>query len=165
MNYPMNIYVNSVSRRYDTLGEGLVDLVRATIGVTAGLYRSVQTELKRRALKRKLETLNDHLLKDIGLTRSEISEYVEQQVTGRLMPAGQTLRVQRAVQIASVAWRSFKTWQNARLTARELRRLDHKLLTDIGLQSSDIDCLARNLAERTLGMPIPANDNQNRAAA
>ena len=69
MNRAVDIYVDAVTRRNDVLGEGIVDLVRATTRSIARLYRSVQTERRRRAWIGKLNALNDHLLRDIGLTR------------------------------------------------------------------------------------------------
>ena len=49
MNRAVGIYVDAVTRRNDVLGEGIVDLVRATTRSIERLYRSVQTERRRRA--------------------------------------------------------------------------------------------------------------------
>ena len=48
MNRAVDIYVDAVTRRNDVLGEGIVDLVRATTRSIARLYRSVQTERRKR---------------------------------------------------------------------------------------------------------------------
>ena len=72
MNRAVNIYVDAVTRWNDILGEGFVDLVRSTTRLIATLYRSVQTERRRRASIRNLNALNDHHLRDIGLTRYKL---------------------------------------------------------------------------------------------
>lgn len=56
--------------------------------------------------------------------------------------------VQRAGRTLYTARRLFKTWRDARITARQLRRLDGRLLADLGLEPSDIDWVARDLAQR-----------------
>ncbi len=165
MNRAVDIYVDAMTRRNDVLGEGIVDLVRATTRSTARLYRSVQTERRRRASIRNLNALNDHLLRDIGLTRYEIPVYVKQHIAAHAVPSERPSPVQRAGHAVRVAQRPFKTWRDARITARHLRRLDRRLLADIGLPSSDIGWLARDLAERSLATATAANDNRDRAAA
>jgi len=53
--------------------------------------------------------------------------------------------------------------RHARISARELRRLDPKLLADIGYQPTDIDPVARVLAGRAIA--APANDNHEHFSA
>ncbi len=81
------------------------------------------------------------------------------------MPSERPSLVQRAGHAVRAAQRPVKTWRRARIAARQLRRLDRKLLADIGLPSSDIGWLARNLAERSLATATAANDNRDRTAA
>ncbi len=76
MNRAVDIYVDAVTRRNDVLGEGIVDLVRATTHSTARLYQFVRTEWRKRAYVRTLNALNDHLLADIGITREDIPAVV-----------------------------------------------------------------------------------------
>ncbi len=165
MNRSVDIYVDAVTRRNDVLGEGIVDLVRATTRSTARLYRSVQTERRRRASIRNLNALNDHLLRDIGVTRYEIAVYVKQHMAAHAVPSEHPSLVQRAGQAVRATQRPFKTWRDARITARQLRDLDRRQLADIGLPSSDIGWLARDLAERSLATATAANDNRDRTAA
>ncbi len=88
----MNRAVNdAVTRRNDVLGEGIVDLVRATTRSIATLYRSVQTERRRRASIRNLNALNDRLLRDIGVPRYEIAVYVKQHMAGHAVPSERPL--------------------------------------------------------------------------
>ncbi len=165
MNRAVNIYVDAATRRNDVLGEGIVDLVRAIPRSTARLYRSVQMHWRRRACIRELNALNDHLLRDIGLTRHEIPVYVKQYMAAHAVPSEHPSLVQHAGQAVRAAQRPFKTWRDARITARQLRRLDRRLLADIGLLSIDIDWFARDLAERSLATATAANDNRGRTAA
>ncbi len=165
MNRAVNIYVDAVTRRNDVLGEGIVDLVRAIPRSIARLYRSVQMHWRRRACIRKLNALNDHLLRDIGLTRGEISDYVTQYMAEHAEPSERLSLVQRAGQAVRAAQRPFKTWRDARITVRQLRRIDRRLLADMGYQPSDIGWLARDLAERSLAKLTAANDNRDRTAA
>ncbi len=75
MNRAVDIYVDAVTRGNDVLGEGIVDLVRATTRSIATLYRSVQTERRRRASIRNLNALNDHRLRDIGRILGEAVDH------------------------------------------------------------------------------------------
>ncbi len=165
MNRAVNIYVDAVARGNDVLGEGIVGLVRAIPRSIARLYRSVQMHWRRRAWIGKLNALNDHLLRDIGLTRHEIPVYVKQYMTAHAVPSERPSLVQRAGQAVRATQRPFKTWRDARITARQLRRLDRRLLADIDLQSSDIGWLVRDLAERSLATATAADDNRDRTAA
>ncbi len=115
MNRAVNVYVDAVTRRNDVLGEGIADLVRATTRSIATLYRSVQTERRRRASIRNLNALNDHHLRDIGLTRHEIAVYVKQHMAGHAVPSERPSLVQRAGQAVRAAQRPFKTWQGPQL--------------------------------------------------
>ena len=73
MRSAMDIYFEAFTRRNEAPGEGIVDLVRATARAIARLYHWAQTERRKRAWVRRLDRLNDHYLRDIGLARHEIS--------------------------------------------------------------------------------------------
>ena len=75
MNRAVDIYVDAVTRRNDVLGEGIADLVRATTRSIATLYRSVQTERRRRVSIRNLNALNDDRLRDIGRILGEAVDH------------------------------------------------------------------------------------------
>ena len=165
MNRAVNICVDAVTRRNDVLSESIVGIVRVTTRSIARLYRSVQTERWRRAWIRELNALDDCLLRDIGLTRYEIPVYVMQHMAGHAVPSERPSLVQRAGQAVRATQRPFKTWHRARTTARQLWRLDRRLLADTGLQPNNIDWFARDLAERSLATAAAANDNRDRTAA
>ncbi len=119
MNRAVDIYVDAVTRRNDVLGEGIVDLVRATTRSIATLYRSVQTERRRRASIRNLNALNDHHLRDIGLTRYEmryeIAVYVKQHMAGHAVSSEHPSLVQHAGHAVRAAQRPFKIWHGPQL--------------------------------------------------
>ncbi len=117
MNRAVDIYVDAVTRRNDVLGEGIVDLVRATSRSIARLCRSVQTERRRRASIRNLNALNDRLLRDIGLTRHEIPVYVKQYMAAHAVPSEPPSLVQR--QVLNGRWAARTAWpaRDARITA------------------------------------------------
>lgn len=165
MRSAMDIYGEAFTRRNHVLGEGMVDLARATSRSIATLYRSAQTELQRRLWIRKLDGLNDHLLRDIGIARHEILDHVSRHMTGHAAPSAGLSLVQRAVRVARRIWRRLQAWQDARVTARQLRGLDDGQLADIGLQAGNIEWFARDMALRSLATPAADNDNLDRIAA
>ena len=109
---------------------------------------------------RKLNALNDHLLSDIGLTRTDIRAYVEHHMAGHEAPSEHPSLVRRVGRAVFAALRSFKVCRDARITARQLGRLDRRQVSDIGIEVSDIGWLSRDLAERSLVTATAANDNR-----
>jgi uncharacterized protein YjiS (DUF1127 family) len=165
MNRAMDIYVEALTHRNEVLGEGVVDLVRATTRSTARLLRSAQTERQRRLWTRKLDRLNDRLLRDIGIARHEIPSHVSRHLAEHAVASERPSLFQRAGRAARAIWRRLQAWQDVRVTARQLRRLDDRQLADIGLQAGNIEWFARDLALRSLAAPAAANDNRDRTAA
>ncbi len=90
---------------------------------------------------------------------------MKQHMAGHAVPSEHPSLVQRAGQAVRATQRPFKTWRDARITARQLRDLDRRQLADIGVQPGNIDWLARDIAERSLATATAANDNRNRTAA
>lgn len=168
MRSAMGIYGEAFTRRNHVLGEGMVDLARATTRSTASLYRSAQAERQRRLWIRRLDRLDDRLLRDIGIARHEIPDHVSRHVAGYAVPSAAPSLVRRAGRVARIArrtWRRFRAWQDARVTARQLRGLDDGQLADIGLQAGNIEWYARDMALRSLAAPAVDNDNRDRIAA
>ncbi len=186
----VDIYVEAVTRRNDVLGEGIVDLVRASTRSIARLYRFVQTERRRRASIRNLNALNDHLLRDIGLTRQEIPAHVKQHMAGHAVPSELPSPVQRVGQAARAAvapYRWLAKTYRARRAAEHLRELPDRRLRDIGIARHEIDMAVRgrlarggrpalvpakprplperSIKGRSLATPTAANDNRDRTAA
>ena len=163
MNRAVNLYIDAVVRRNDVLGEGIVDVARATARAFGKLRRSLATTRQRRAWIGKLNGLNDHLLRDIGLARHEIPGHVNRHIGGVAVPSARPAPVGYIGRSVRAAGRWLRARRDARSTARQLHRLDDRLLADIGLEAGDIDWLARDLALRSLAEP--ANDNRDRDAA
>ncbi len=62
----VDIYVEAVTRRNEVLGEGIVDLVRASTRSIARLYRFLQMHWRRRAWIRTLNALNESRMSAFG---------------------------------------------------------------------------------------------------
>jgi len=54
----------------------------------------------------------------------------------------------------AAAFRSIARWNQCRKTVRELRRLDDRVLRDIGLHRDDIGYVAHGLSRRRDGWPL-----------
>lgn len=165
MRSAMDIYVEAFTRRNEAPGEGIVDLVRATIHAIARLYQWAQTERRKPAWIRKLDRLNDHYLRDIGLARHEIPAHVERHLASHAASFQGPSLVRRADRAIRAVQRRLQARQDARVTARQLRGLDDRQLADIGLQAGNIEWFVRDLALRSLAASGAANDNRDRAAA
>lgn len=163
MNRAVNLYIDAVVRRNDVLGEGIADFARATARAFGTLRRTLSTTRQKRAWIGKLNGLNDHLLRDIGLARHEIPGHVNRHLSAIAVPSAGPAPVSYSGRSVRAAWRWLRARLDARATARQLHRLDDRLLADIGLAAGDIDWLARDLALRSLAEP--ANDNRDRDAA
>lgn len=165
MRSSMDIYAEAFTRRNDVLGEGIVDLVRATACSGARLYRAAQSQRHKRLWIAKLDRLNDHLLRDLGLARHEIPAHVERHMASHAVSSQRPSLVRRTGRAVRAALRRLQAGQDARVTARQLRGLDDRQLADIGLQAGNIEWFARDLALRSLAASGAANDNRDRAAA
>lgn len=117
-----------------------------------GLFvQPVLRYLHRRHVYNTLMSLDDRMLADIGLSRYEVADYVRnldgtamEQVPSLLAAAEQDL-------VAPL-----RAWNRARVTARQLSKLDDRMLVDIGVVRGDIDWLAGEIARKTV---VPANGN------
>jgi uncharacterized protein YjiS (DUF1127 family) len=105
---------------------------------------------RRRAAAADLMALDDRLLADIGLTRSDIPAAVGAARVGWLKD-----------EIDSLV-RPFRLWQRSIEASRALHSLDDRALADAGMLRGEIGWVAAELAERSL---IPANSNGLKRAA
>lgn len=108
---------------------------RFLIEVIGGLFRGLVTLMRQRAAIRELQQLDDHVLADIGLSRSQISAAA----TGRL-PHPHLL--QDAGRIVSRFAHRLADRERLNHANDYLRRMDDRLLDDIGLTRGE-----RRLAE------------------
>ena len=165
MSSAIRTHFDAVTARNDWMRAILPRLARGAARFIAGLFRSLQRAQRKRALFQDLTALNDHQLKDIGLTRLEVPGVVSAYVADECRQSAHPAPPSRSAGVLRAAIRSLRVWRTARATARELRRLDRRLLADIGVRHDDIVWLSRDLAERSLDDPTPANDNRRREVA
>lgn len=124
-------------RRAPTLTVALVDLF-------AAIAKGVVARRERRMAERELRSLDDRMLRDIGISRSDIRE----------VAAGRPIGVRG--EEANEAIEGLRRWIRSRAAAKELNALDSRTLNDIGMVRGDIDWVAEELALRSLR---PANTN------
>jgi uncharacterized protein YjiS (DUF1127 family) len=127
-------------------------LVEALGGVAIALGKAVGRWQERRTAVRELSELDDRMLSDIGISRSEIPAVV----------AGGARAVAAASAGDSDALEAFRRWNLSRIAAKELNGLDNDMLDDLGLVRGDIDDVVEELAIRALK---PANRNSSFQAA
>lgn len=124
------------------------------LGLLGRLLRDLLVEpvaafFERQAAYRNLMALDDHLLRDIGVSRPEIPALVRKlSLDGRLGS--------RTAMADGGVIEPIRLWNRSRETARQLQALDDRMLADIGLNRGDIDGVAQELAIRSLR---PANRN------
>jgi uncharacterized protein YjiS (DUF1127 family) len=106
-------------------------------GAFGALVEAVRRPLRHRAIARRLERLDDRMLEDIGLQRWEI-DAVAQSVATHKTPSVMVALVDLAAAIA----KRVVAWQERRTAERELRRLDDRMLRDIGIMRADIPQVA-----------------------
>jgi uncharacterized protein YjiS (DUF1127 family) len=99
---------------------------------------------KRRAARAALDALDDRMLADIGLARAEIADVVRGMHKTVAYPA---------VALDLVA--PIAAWNRARQTAKQLYKLEDRMLLDIGVVRGDIEWLASEVAHKAA-----ANRNQ-----
>lgn len=112
------------------------------------LVEAMQRPLRHRAIVRRLERLDDRMLEDIGLQRWEI-DAVAQSVTAHKAPSVAVA----LVDLVAAAAKRIVAWQELRAAERELRRLDDRMLRDIGISRADIPHIAA-------GRPVSAKGEE-----
>jgi uncharacterized protein YjiS (DUF1127 family) len=117
--------------------------------------------LHRRQVYNTLMALDDRMLADIGLSRYEIASYVRKLDLAKTEQVPALLAATEQDLVAPL-----RAWNRARATARQLSKLDDRMLVDIGIVRGDIDWLAGEIARKTVAPANinAANDHSPRAA-
>jgi uncharacterized protein YjiS (DUF1127 family) len=141
----------------DTVAEAATAVEAPSIGTALGrvivaLGKAVGRWQEHRTAVRELAALDDRMLSDIGISRSEIPAVV----------AGGARAAAAASAGDSDALEAFRRWNLSRIAAKELNGLDNDMLDDLGLVRGDIDEVVEELAIRALR---PANRNSSFQAA
>ena len=118
--------------------------------------RAVSRWYDRQKAYQELMSLDEHTLRDIGISRTEIPALINQMATvdHRAVPASWTLEDELV--------RPLRQWNRSRATAKTLNAMDDRMLSDLGMVRGDIDWVSETMARRSVGA---ANTNQNPQAA
>ncbi len=123
--------------------KGAVGPASDTSTISAALGAVVEALLRpmrRRAVVRRLQRLDDRMLDDIGLRRWDIGA-VAGSIMDRQAPTVGVALVELIVAIA----KGLRAWQARRAAEVELRNLDDRMLRDIGISRADIREVAAGL--------------------
>lgn len=127
------------------------------LSLVAYIGRAIASWAHKRAAFRSLMALDDRMLADIGLSRSDIPELV-----GAMR--GPLAAPSVAGSFESEVVMPLKQWNLWRVAHKQLNRLDSRMLSDIGFVRGDIDSVAGELAARALAKAANANSAAPRAA-
>ncbi len=127
------------------------------LSLMAYVARRIADWAHKRAAYRSLMALDDRMLADIGLTRSDIPQLVSA-MRGPL--ATPTLDGSFEAEVVL----PLKQWNLWRLAHKQLNQLDNRMLSDIGFVRGDIDWVADELAARAVTNAANANSEAPRAA-
>jgi uncharacterized protein YjiS (DUF1127 family) len=106
------------------------------------VVRPVLSWNNRRKVYDTLMSMDDRMLADIGLSRYEIADYV------RTLGAGHEALPEGFAGMEQDVTAPFRTWNRARLTARQLHELTDRQLLDIGVVRGEIGELAQEVARK-----------------
>ena len=122
------------------------------LSLVAYVGRKIANWAHKRAAYRSLMALDDRMLADIGLTRSDISMVVD----AMRGPLGTpTVDGNFGTEVIM----PLKQWNLWRVAHKQLNTLDNRMLSDIGFVRGDIDRVADELAARTVTKAANANAN------
>src|SRR5262249_9487371 len=119
------------------------------------LGRKLALWSSRRDAYRRLMALDDRMLADIGISRSEIPTVIQAMGETPAAPSGFEAEV-------ILPLKQWNLWRDAH---KQLSQLDNRMLSDIGLVRGDIDWVADELADRALSKPANANSKAPHKAA
>ncbi len=119
--------------------------------------RKIANWAHKRAAYRNLMALDDRMLTDIGLTRSDIPGLVSAMRGPFVAPA-----LDGGFEAEVIL--PLKQWNLWRVAYKQLNQLDNRMLSDIGFVRGDIDWVADELASRAVNKPANANGISPKAA-
>jgi uncharacterized protein YjiS (DUF1127 family) len=127
------------------------------LSLVAYVGRKIAGWAHKRAAYRSLMALDNRMLADIGLTRSDIPT-----VVGAMRGPLAVSVVDRGFETEVVM--PLKQWNLWRIAHKQLNQLDNRMLSDIGLVRGDIDWVADELAARAVTKAANANSAAPQAA-
>ncbi|MDQ7246068.1 DUF1127 domain-containing protein [Dongia sedimenti] len=117
----------------------------------AVLVNSVRRHFKRAAIERELSRLDNRMLGDLGLNRSEIGFVAQQAVA---VPGEGTLFQEFSRLVFNVVVRPVVEWNRRREIYDQLMSMDDRMLADIGMTRYDAAEYVRRLG-REVQEPLP----------
>jgi uncharacterized protein YjiS (DUF1127 family) len=117
----------------------------------AVLVNSVRRHFKRAAIERELARLDNRMLGDLGLSRSEIGFVAQQAVT---VPGEGTLFQEFSRLVFNLVVRPAVEWSRRREIYDQLMSMDDRMLADIGMTRYDAAEYVRRLG-REVQEPLP----------
>ena len=117
----------------------------------AVLVNSVRRHFKRAAIERELARLDNRMLGDLGLSRSEIGFVAQQAVA---LPGEGTLFQEFSRLVFNVVVRPAVEWSRRREIYDQLMSMDDRMLADIGMTRYDAAEYVRRLG-REVQEPLP----------
>ena len=117
----------------------------------AVLVNSVRRHFKRAAIERELSRLDNRMLGDLGLTRSEIGFVAQQAVT---VPGEGSLFQEFSRLVFNLIVRPAVEWSRRREIYDQLMSMDDRMLADIGMTRYDAAEYVRRLG-REVQEPLP----------
>jgi uncharacterized protein YjiS (DUF1127 family) len=127
------------------------------LSLVAYVGRKIANWAHKRAAYRSLTALDDRMLTDIGLTRSDIPMVVDAMRGPLAAPAVDG-------SFESEVIMPLKQWNLWRVAHKQLNQLDNRMLSDIGFVRGDIDWVADELAARAVTKAANANSQAQKAA-
>jgi uncharacterized protein YjiS (DUF1127 family) len=118
----------------------------------AVLVNSARRHFKRAAIERELARLDNRMLADLGLSRSEIGTVAEQAVE---VPGEGSLFQEFSRLVVNLVVRPVVQWNRRREIYDQLMSMDDRMLADIGMTRYDAAEYVRNLSREQLQEPLP----------
>ena len=115
------------------------------------LVNSVRRHFKRNAIERELSRLDERMLSDLGLSRSEIGYVAEQAVT---VPGEGSLFQEFSRLVFNAIVRPVVEWNRRRAIFDQLMAMDDRMLADIGMTRYEAAEYVRRLG-REVQEPLP----------
>jgi uncharacterized protein YjiS (DUF1127 family) len=130
----------------DEVAENLIGEIEVPPRPVTGLVEGVQTWLVRQRTVQALSKLDDRMLQDVGIERSQIRE-----VANRIRRPHFGGRPDSGIAAgAKASLRPLRQWDLSRRVANDMAHLDPEAMADLGYVKGDIDWVPEVLAKRKL---------------